>query len=48
MVTVTQVLSGVGSQLRSLWMIFSHAWRKRDTLQYPEEKVYLPPRYRGR
>jgi NADH-quinone oxidoreductase subunit I len=48
MASAKQVLWGVGSQFRSMWMIFSHAWRKRDTLQYPEEKVYLPPRYRGR
>lgn len=42
------ILQGAFSQLRSLALIFSHAWRKRDTLQYPEEPVYLPPRYRGR
>jgi NADH-quinone oxidoreductase subunit I len=28
-------------------MVFGHGFRKRDTLQYPEEPVYLPPRYRG-
>ena len=39
---------GIWSQLRSLVMVFGHAFRKRDTIQYPEEKVYLPPRYRGR
>lgn len=43
-----EILIGTGTQLRSLWMVFTHAWRKRDTLQYPEEQVYLPPRYRGR
>lgn len=42
------VIDGIWSQFRSLGMVFSHAFRKRDTLQYPEEKVYLPPRYRGR
>jgi NADH-quinone oxidoreductase subunit I len=36
------------SSLRSLVMIFMHAFRKRDTIQYPEEKPYVPPRYRGR
>ncbi|HXG29673.1 MAG TPA: NADH-quinone oxidoreductase subunit NuoI [Nevskiales bacterium] len=36
------------SSLRSLAMIFMHAFRKRDTIQYPEEKPYVPPRYRGR
>jgi NADH-quinone oxidoreductase subunit I len=36
------------SSLRSLGLIFMHAFRKRDTIQYPEEKPYVPPRYRGR
>jgi NADH-quinone oxidoreductase subunit I len=42
------IVTGFGSNLRSMWMIFMHALRKRDTIQYPEEAVYLPPRYRGR
>ncbi|MGL4601668.1 MAG: NADH-quinone oxidoreductase subunit NuoI, partial [Plesiomonas sp.] len=42
-----EIIIGTGTQLRSLWMVFAHSWRKRDTLQYPEESVYLPPRYRG-
>ncbi|MCG4453368.1 MULTISPECIES: NADH-quinone oxidoreductase subunit NuoI [unclassified Pseudomonas] len=45
---IWHILHGTFTQLRSLAMIFAHAWRKRDTLQYPEEPVYLPPRYRGR
>ena len=45
---IWDVLVGTGTQLRSLAMVFSHGFRKRDTLQYPEEPVYLPPRYRGR
>lgn len=36
------------SNLRTLWMVFLHSFRKRDTIQYPDEKPYLPPRYRGR
>jgi len=36
------------SHLRSLWIAFSHMFRKRETVQYPEEKPYLPPRWRGR
>jgi NADH-quinone oxidoreductase subunit I len=36
------------SQLRSIWYVFLHAFRKRDTVQYPEERPYLPPRWRGR
>ncbi len=36
------------SNLRTLWYTFLHAFRKRETILYPEEKPYLPPRYRGR
>lgn len=45
---IKDILHGVGTQIRSLAMIFSHSWHKRDTLCYPEEQVYLAPRYRGR
>jgi len=43
-----KILAGIGSNLRSMWMIFSRATRSRATIQYPEQPVYLPPRYRGR
>lgn len=36
------------SQFRSIWYVFRHAFRKRDTVQYPEERPNLPPRWRGR
>ncbi|HWQ14318.1 MAG TPA: NADH-quinone oxidoreductase subunit NuoI [Roseiflexaceae bacterium] len=36
------------SVLDSIWMVFKHAFHKRATVQYPDEKPYLPPRYRGR
>lgn len=36
------------SILRTIWTTFLHMFRKRATIQYPEEKVKLPPRYRGR
>lgn len=36
------------SILRALWDIFLHTFSKRVTVQYPEEKPYLPPRWRGR
>jgi NADH-quinone oxidoreductase subunit I len=36
------------SHLRSLWLTFLHAFSKRVTIQYPDVKVPLPPRYRGR
>ena len=34
--------------LKSLWLVFRHATHKRNTVQYPEQQPYLPPRYRGR
>jgi NADH-quinone oxidoreductase subunit I len=36
------------SSLRSLWIAFLHMFRKRETIQYPEQKPKLPARWRGR
>jgi NADH-quinone oxidoreductase subunit I len=36
------------SVLDSIWTVFTHMFRKRETVQYPEEKPYLAPRFRGR
>ena len=36
------------SVLNSLWVVFRHMFRRRVTIQYPEQKPYLPPRWRGR
>jgi NADH-quinone oxidoreductase subunit I len=36
------------SQLRSLWEVLKHTFVKPDTVQYPEQKPALSPRYRGR
>lgn len=36
------------SLLRSIWSVFLHAFRRRVTVQYPERKRPLPPRWRGR
>ena len=36
------------SIVKSLWDVFLHAFHKRVTVQYPEEKFYLAPRFRGR
>ncbi|MPZ43645.1 MAG: NADH-quinone oxidoreductase subunit NuoI [Betaproteobacteria bacterium] len=36
------------SILRTLWLTFLHLFRRRETIRYPEEKPYLPPRFRGR
>src|SRR3990172_4456468 len=36
------------SILRSMFLVFIHLFRKKVTLQYPEEKPVLPARWRGR
>ena len=36
------------SMVRTLWGVFRHAFRKRVTVQYPEQKRRLPARARGR
>jgi NADH-quinone oxidoreductase subunit I len=36
------------SIVRAIGQVFLHAFRKRVTIQYPERKAYLAPRYRGR
>src|SRR5674476_300801 len=36
------------SDLRTLWTVFFHLFRRPVTVQYPEQKPYLPPRFRGR
>ena len=36
------------SLLRTIWLVFVHAFRPRVTVQYPEEKRALPARWRGR
>lgn len=36
------------SIVRSMWSVFLHAFQPRITVQYPEQKPYLAPRYRGR
>ncbi len=36
------------SQLDTLWRVFRHLGQPTDTVEYPEQKPYLAPRYRGR
>jgi NADH-quinone oxidoreductase subunit I len=36
------------SLIRTMWDVFLHAFHKRVTIQYPEQKARLAPRYRGR
>ena len=46
--TLWETLTGMGTIVRTMWMVASHATRKRDTILYPEEPVPVAPRYRGR
>ncbi|MFZ0932023.1 MAG: NADH-quinone oxidoreductase subunit NuoI [Syntrophobacteraceae bacterium] len=36
------------SNLRTLWDVLLHMFRPRVTIQYPDEKIVHPPRFRGR
>lgn len=36
------------SIIRSLWNVFLHMFQPRVTVQYPEQKPYLPHRHKGR
>ncbi len=38
----------MASVLTGIWNVFLHTFRKRVTVQYPEQPLHLPPRYRGR
>jgi len=38
----------VWSTLRTLWLVFLHLFRRRVTVQYPEQKPDIPARWRGR
>ena len=43
-----EIAKGIYSNLRTLFIIFTHLWRHKDTINYPEQMPYIPPRYRGR
>lgn len=34
--------------LKVLWVILTHTFKKKVTVQYPEERYYYPPRAKGR
>ncbi len=36
------------SHLRTIWQVLRHSFRRPETIQYPEQKPYLAPRFRGR
>ena len=42
------MFKAIGSQLRTIWTILQHTFTRAETVQYPEQKPYLAPRYRGR
>lgn len=42
------MIQAISSQIRSIWTILMHTFTPAATVQYPEEKPYLAPRYRGR
>jgi NADH-quinone oxidoreductase subunit I len=43
-----RVARAVWSPVAAVGVVFAHAWRRRDTIQYPDEIAYFAPRYRGR
>lgn len=42
------MLSYFTSQVRSLWGVAKYTFKKKVTINYPEEMPYYSPRYRGR
>jgi NADH-quinone oxidoreductase subunit I len=36
------------NSLKTMWTVFLHAFHKRDTIQYPEQRPVLAARFRGR
>ncbi|XBC37801.1 MAG: NADH-quinone oxidoreductase subunit NuoI [Buchnera aphidicola (Meitanaphis elongallis)] len=46
--SISKKLYVVISQIRSVWLTFVNIFSSRETIMYPEQSVYLPPRYRGR
>src|SRR6056300_1584370 len=42
------LLKSLWSQLVTIWRVLGHTFSKTETVQYPEQKPYLAPRYRGR
>jgi NADH-quinone oxidoreductase subunit I len=36
------------SILETLWDVFLHMFRRRETIQYPDQEISTPPRFRGR
>ncbi|MXP67309.1 NADH-quinone oxidoreductase subunit NuoI [Pantoea sp. Aalb] len=45
---IKDIFIGFATIIRSIWLVFMHTFAKRETQLYPENPVYLSPRYRGR
>jgi NADH-quinone oxidoreductase subunit I len=45
---VGQVLTGIASLGKGLWITFAYIFRRPITVQYPEQRTVLPLRFRGR
>jgi len=45
---VSEWASGAFGIVRSVWIVFWHLLRRRETILYPDEKHVMPPRWRGR
>ena len=42
------MIDAITSAVRTMWEVLRHTFTPAVTIQYPEEKIYVPPRYRGR
>ncbi len=45
---IRDLIDGFYTQLLSMWRVLRHTFSRKATIQYPEQRPYLPPRYRGR
>ena len=41
------LLESLWSQLETMWRVLGHTFTRSETVQYPEQKPYLAPRYRA-
>ncbi|CDZ16525.1 NADH-quinone oxidoreductase subunit I [Candidatus Johnevansia muelleri] len=45
---IIKLIYNIWTLLYTILIIFKHTFHKRKTLRYPEDSVYLAPRYKGR
>jgi NADH-quinone oxidoreductase subunit I len=43
-----EALKAIPNSIGAMWTVFKHGFTPPRTLDYPEKKPFLPPRYRGR